>query len=69
MLTCYLTISLISFCVWFVLFLQDSTIPKNHSISWIILLIAPIFWPIVLPISIWELTIKALSNRADIADI
>ncbi len=66
MFSCYLTISLITFCFWLVIFWQDNTTPKNHLLSWIVLLIASIFWPIVLPISSWELTMKALSNQADL---
>ncbi|BAZ43631.1 hypothetical protein NIES4102_06320 [Chondrocystis sp. NIES-4102] len=58
----YWTIVLMVLIYWSMLFFQDNTTPKNHAISWIILLIAPLFWPIVLPISSWELSIKALKN-------
>ena len=51
------------FCVWFGLFLLDKTTPKNHFISWLVLLIAPLFWPIVLPLSLKELIVKARSRR------
>lgn len=50
------------FVYWFILFLQDETTPNSDLISWIILLIAPLFWFIVLPISSWELSRKALHN-------
>ena len=51
------------FAVWFFLFLLDKTTPKNHFISWLVLLIAPLFWPIVLPLSIKELIVKARKKR------
>lgn len=60
----YLTMASAIFCVWFGLFILDKTTPKNHVISWIILLIAPLFWPIVLPLSIRELVIKARNNKS-----
>ena len=54
----YFTIALAIFGVWLGLFLLDDTTPNNHLISWIVLLIAPLFWPIVLPLSIRELVMK-----------
>ena len=59
----YCTIALMVFCFWLMIFIQDSSTPKNHRLSWLVLLIAPLFWPLVLPISSWELTVKTLSNR------
>lgn len=59
----YFTIALMVFCFWSIAFIQDSTTPKNHRLSWLVLLIAPLFWPLVLPISGWELTTKALNHR------
>ena len=59
----YLTMGSALFCVWFGLFIMDRTTPKNHGISWIILLIAPLFWPIVLPLSIRELLLKARNKK------
>ncbi len=59
----YLTIALMVFCFWTIMFFQDNTTPKDHQLSWLILLIAPLFWPIVLPICTWELTSKALNNQ------
>ena len=55
----YLAIALVIFSIWFRCFLLDRTTPNNDIMSWIILLIAPFFWPIVLPLSIRELIIKA----------
>ena len=58
----YFTILLMVFSFWLTLFFQDVTTPKNHLISWIILLTGSLFWPVVLPISSWELMTK-VSNR------
>ena len=58
----YGMISLILFCFWLSLFLRDSTTPKTDKTSWLVLLIAPLFWPIVLPIAIWELMRKSKVN-------
>ncbi|HHP7230022.1 MAG TPA: hypothetical protein ACFCUY_04085 [Xenococcaceae cyanobacterium] len=59
----YIIISLICFLLWLWLFTQDKTTPNNHLLSWIILLFAPWFWPIVLPISLWELINKLISEK------
>ena len=62
-LSCYLAMALAIFCVWFGLFISDKTTPKNHLVSWVVLLIAPLFWPIVLPLSIRELVIKLINSQ------
>ncbi|MGE5657748.1 MAG: hypothetical protein ACM37W_14170 [Actinomycetota bacterium] len=54
----YLIISLIVFSVWFTKFLSDTTTPKDDRISWIALIVGPLLWPIVLPLSILELMNK-----------
>ncbi len=58
----YVTISIMVFIYWFMLFYQDLSTPNDDLMSWAFLLIAPLFWPIVLPISSWELGRKALKN-------
>jgi len=58
----YWTISLMVFVYWFILFYQDQSTPKNDLISWTFLLIAPFLWPLILPISSWELSHKALKG-------
>ena len=58
----YWTVALMLFSFWLILFLQDSTASKTDWICWTVVIIAPLFWPIVLPISSWELTSKALKN-------
>lgn len=60
--TWYWMIYLIVFSYWLIMFHQDSTTPNNHLLSWIFLLLTPLLWPIVLPISSWELSRKALNN-------
>jgi hypothetical protein len=59
----YATISVTVFCYWLGLFIADKSTPKTHIASWLILLIAPLFWPIVLPVSIVELITKSSSSR------
>jgi hypothetical protein len=59
----YLAIALIVFCCWLGLFLKDDTTPNNHLLSWLVLAIAPFFWPIVLPLSSIELLGKAMKKR------
>ena len=55
----YLTVSSVVFCYWLGLFIADKSTPKTHIPSWIILFIAPLLWPIVLPISLIELMTKS----------
>ena len=58
----YYTIALMVFIYWLIVFLQDSSTSKTDLLSWSVLLIAPLLWPIVLPISSWELNRKYLKN-------
>ena len=58
----YLTIATAVFMYWLGLFIADSSTPKNHLDSWLVLVIAPLFWPIVVPLSIWELIRKTPKN-------
>ena len=60
--TWYWTICMMVFIYWLMLFLEDESTPNNHLASWVVLLIAPLLWPIVLPISSWELSRKAIKN-------
>lgn len=58
----YWAIALIVFLYWLVLFASDRNISKLDLTSWIILSIGPLFWPIILPISSWELNRKTRKN-------
>lgn len=58
----YWTICLMVFIYWSMLFYLDSSTPKTDLISWSFLLITPLLWPIVLPISSWELSRNRLKN-------
>lgn len=54
----YFVIASIVFCFWFTKFWGDTTTPKDDRISWAALIIGPLLWPIVLPLSIKELATK-----------
>ncbi len=59
----YITVASAVFVYWLGLFIADTSTPKNHVDSWLVLLIAPWFWPIVVPMSILELTRKASKKK------
>jgi hypothetical protein len=52
----YFSIALIVFLVWFKCFWNDTATAKNDLISWIALVIGPLVWPVVLPVSILQIT-------------
>ncbi|WP_333153320.1 hypothetical protein [Microcoleus sp. B9-D4] len=54
----YFSISLIVFIVWFKSFLNDTATSKKDVISWIALIIGPLVWPVVLPLSLVQMTSK-----------
>ncbi len=60
--TWYWTIYLLVFTYWFLLFYLDESTSKLDLLSWGVLLVAPLFWPIVLPLCSWELSRKSLKN-------
>jgi len=47
---CYLMIALAFFKVWLEAFWGDATTPKTNCISWAALMLAPLLWPIVVPL-------------------
>ena len=55
----YWTIALMVFFYWLMCFYLDRTTSKFDLISWIVILIGPLFWPIILPLSSWELSHKS----------
>lgn len=62
---CYLLVSLTIFGIWLVTFWSDGTTSKTDGLSWIALLVAPLFWPIVLPLSNFELATKVSQAISD----
>lgn len=58
----YWTIALMVFFKWLMNFNLDRTTSKLDLTSWIVILIGPLFWPIILPLSSWELSQKSKKN-------
>lgn len=54
----YWTIALMVFFRWLMNFNLDRTTSKLDLTSWIVILIGPLFWPIILPLSNLELSHK-----------
>ncbi|MGL5064559.1 MAG: hypothetical protein ACRC62_31605 [Microcoleus sp.] len=54
----YFFIASIVFAVWFTVFWNDTGTPKNDLISWISLALGPLLWPIVLPLSLLQLSTR-----------
>ncbi len=54
----YLLIALIVFLVWFQRFWNDTETSKKDLISWVALVIGPLFWPVVLPFSLFQINSK-----------
>ncbi|MGQ4647914.1 hypothetical protein [Lyngbya aestuarii] len=54
LLTLYLSTALNFFITWFAAFQHEPGLSvKQIRFSWLVLLLATIFWPIVVPISYW----------------
>lgn len=51
----YLLIASIVFLVWFLHFWNDTSTSKKDLISWVALLFGPLFWPVVLPLSLLQI--------------
>ncbi len=54
LLSLYVAISLTIGFICLRVFLQDRSTPKTDTMSWIVLLEAALFWPLVLPLSYLE---------------
>ena len=52
----YFSIALIVFVVWFIVFWNDTSTSKKDLLSWVALLLGPLVWPVVLPISLLQIT-------------
>ncbi len=59
----YFVITVFIFCVWFKLFIEDTTTAINDRTSWFILLTASIIWPITVPIALLELFLRKHSTK------
>ncbi|MEN9871713.1 MAG: hypothetical protein RLZZ171_2705 [Cyanobacteriota bacterium] len=58
----YSLISLTVFGFYLVKFFLDTSTDKNDGTSWLTLVLSLIFWPVLLPISGWELATKFLHS-------
>lgn len=65
-IVCYLIISFTVFSFWLGIFWGDSTTSKTDWLSWIALLVAPLFWPLILPLSNLELATKLSTTTSGI---
>ena len=63
----YFSGAVIFFCYWLMFFLKDKTTPKSHLISWIVLIIAAVIWPLSAPLAIIELInkVKQKQNKSE----
>lgn len=59
-MTVYFSGAAVLFSIYMAAFLRDTTTSKGDVASWIVIAIATLFWPITLPISLKELTPKAI---------
>ncbi len=56
----YLLSSLYYFVTWFKLFRKATGLsPQEESLSWTVLIVATLLWPLVVPISFFEKRLKA----------
>jgi hypothetical protein len=61
LLVIYGLIGLLNFGIYLILFMQDCSTPKTDRSSWIVLGVASLFWPVVLPLSCLERRAKMRS--------
>jgi len=57
-MTFYIIGSAVAGMVWLTQFLADKETPKTHLLSWIVLLVAALLWPISVPLACIELIEK-----------
>ncbi|WP_239005370.1 hypothetical protein [Gloeothece citriformis] len=60
----YFLISFVLFIYWLKFWLTDSTTPKTHLKSWLILMVGTSLWPLVLPFAYLELLTKISQQRS-----
>ncbi len=63
----YLIIYLAVVGYWLVAFWEDTTTSKTDWISWLAVLVAPLFWPIILPLSNLELATRVSGTISEVA--
>lgn len=64
----YLLMSTRFLTIWLEFFRRDSSLSSQEKhLSWVTLVVATIFWPIVVPLAYLELLIKA--KKCDLADL
>ncbi|MEK0182829.1 hypothetical protein [Microcoleus anatoxicus] len=54
----YFLIASMVFLVWFQRFWKDTATSKTDWISWVALVFGPLFWPVVVPLSLLQISIK-----------
>jgi hypothetical protein len=54
----YFSIAFIVFCTWFKSFWNDTATSKKDWKSWIVLLMGPLLWPVVLPLSMLQINVN-----------
>jgi hypothetical protein len=59
----YFSVSLIVFVVWFIVFWNDTSTSKKDLLSWVALLLGPLVWPIVLPLSLFQISSRKSAEQ------
>jgi hypothetical protein len=65
LISLYLIIASLIFFILLGAFLLDGSTSKRNGMSWAVILIGTIFYPIVLPLSLIEISRKLLKQRYD----
>jgi len=60
----YFSVSLIVLVVWFIVFWNDTSTSKKDLLSWVALLLGPLVWPVVLPLSLLQITSRKSVEKA-----
>ena len=59
----YFSVAFVIFIYWFILFLADRETSKDHLMSWFVLILASLMWPLTVPGAIIELASKVRANN------
>lgn len=60
----YFSIALMVFLVWFIVFWNDTSTSKKDLLSWVALLLGPLVWPVVLPLSLLQIASRKSVEQA-----